>query len=227
MYENSFPDGAPLRIMWTLCVEEHFYIIWGLLLYFLPVKKLPHLIVTSIVIANITRIIYFYLDIPSMDLFSNIDYFAFGAIPSYLILFKKQTMAYIDSISLSIKYTTLVFTAGLMFALPNLSSPLSLLLSPTVLSVFFVIVILFTLTPKSIHIKDHNPMSKLGVFTYGLYLYHTIVILFVLKVLKMVSFELNWLPIVLISLLLTILVSTLSYHLFEKQFLKLKKYFYR
>ena len=40
MITNSFPDGAPLRVMWSLCVEEHFYMIWGVLLYFISYKKI-------------------------------------------------------------------------------------------------------------------------------------------------------------------------------------------
>ena len=227
MIEGTFPDGAPLRIMWTLCVEEHFYIIWGLALYFLPTRKVPNLIVLSIIIANITRVIYLNLHIPMLDIFSNIDYFAYGAIPAYLIIFKPKAMEYINTISLYVKYLSLIFTVAIMFTLPNYPSSLTTLLSPTIMSVFFVVIILFTLTPRSIYIKDSNIMSKLGVFTYGLYLYHTIVIIFIMQVLKKLPFDLNWLTLAIISLVITVLISIVSYHLFEKQFLKLKKYFYR
>jgi peptidoglycan/LPS O-acetylase OafA/YrhL len=82
MLTGSFPNTSPLRVMWSLCIEEHFYIIWGLTFYFISTKFVPHLIISSILFANIIRIIYLHFGISSLDLFSNIDYFAYGAIPA-------------------------------------------------------------------------------------------------------------------------------------------------
>ena len=42
MITNTFPDWVPLRVMWSLCIEEHFYILWAVLLYFISIKKMPH-----------------------------------------------------------------------------------------------------------------------------------------------------------------------------------------
>ena len=38
---DSFPNVSPLRVMWSLCVEEHFYIVWGLALWKVKMKHLP------------------------------------------------------------------------------------------------------------------------------------------------------------------------------------------
>ena len=94
-----------------------------------------------------------------------------------------------------------------------------------ILSLLFSVTILFTLGNNSIHINDNLWFSKLGVYTYALYLYHTIIILLLIQVFKSLSFS-NWYLLAITSLSITIGISIISYHLFEKQFLKLKRYFY-
>ena len=76
-----------------------------------------------------------------------------------------------------------------------------------------------------IYIHKDLWISRLGVYTYGLYLFHTIIILLIIQIFKMMSFY-NWFVLGISSLLITIMVSIVAYHLFEKQFLKLKRYFY-
>jgi peptidoglycan/LPS O-acetylase OafA/YrhL len=225
MITNSFPDGAPLRVMWSLCIEEHFYILWGVLLYFISLKRIPLLIALSIIISNIARPIYTYLGIGHIDILTHLDYFAYGAIPAYILLHKKGYIDFLEKIPQYFKYIFLILTIAVAFILPNLNMGLIEYLSPFVLGFLFLVTILFTLGENSIRINDNLWISQLGIYTYGLYLYHTIIILFLIKIIKYISFS-NWYIFGLSSLLITIAVSVISYHLFEKQFLKLKRYFY-
>lgn len=225
MITKSFPDGAPLRVMWSLCIEEHFYILWGVLLYFMSIKRIPLLIISSITIANIARPIYSHFDIGDIDIFTHLDYFAFGAIPAYILTQKKDYIDYLYKIPIYLKYIFLTLTVAIVFILPNVSLISLEYISPLVLGLLFSITILFTLGKNSIHINENLWFSKLGIYTYGLYMYHTIIILLLIQVFKFISFS-NWFVLVISSLFITIIMSILSYHLFEKQFLKLKKYFY-
>jgi len=225
MITNTFPDGAPLRVMWSLCVEEHFYILWGVLFYFISVKKIPLLIISSIITANIARPIYTYLGISHLDILTHLDYFAFGAIPAYFLMHKKDYIDYVEKIPIQLKYIFLSLTIAIIFILPNNNFVLIEYFSPFILGLLFSITILFTLGKNSIHINDNFWFSKLGIYTYGLYLYHTIIILLLIQVFKYLSFY-NWYVLGLSSLIITIAISVTSYNLFEKQFLKLKRYFY-
>lgn len=225
MLTNSFPDGAPLRVMWSLCIEEHFYILWGILFYLIPTKKVPVLILVSILIAIISRQIYTYLGISPIDVFSHLDYFAFGAIPAYILMYKQQFIHYVESIPRYVKYIFLLLVIAVVFSIPNIDVVLLEPLYPLILGALFSITILFTLGQNAIHINDNLWISKLGIYTYGLYLYHTIIILLFVRIFKPLL-DSNWYAFVAISLLATIVVSAISYHLFEKQFLKLKRYFY-
>lgn len=225
MITNTFPDGAPLGVMWSLCIEEHFYILWGVLLYFFSVRKIPLIIISSIIIANIARPIYTYLGIGHFDILTHLDYFAFGAIPAYFLMHKKHYIDYLEKIPMQLKYLFLTLTIAIIFIIPNFNYILIDYFSPFILGLLFSITILFTLGKNSIHINDNFWFSKLGIYTYGLYLYHTIIILLLIQVFKSLSFS-NLYVLGISSLFITIAISVISYHLFEKQFLKLKRYFY-
>ncbi len=226
MLTDTFPDGAPLRIMWTLCIEEHFYLLWGILLYFISVKNVPLLIFAAIVIANIARPIYSTVGIKHLDVFSNFDYFAFGALPAYILLFKNKFMVAIDKIPVLTKHIFLLLTTCFVFIIPNVADlDTAYFWAPTLFCLLFSTLILFTLSKNNIYIQDDLWYSRLGKYTYGLYLYHTIVLLLALHIFKPSSI-ISWCILTLISLIITCIISSASYHLFEKQFLKLKRFYY-
>ena len=226
MIEGSFPNTSPLVVMWSLCIEEHFYIIWGLALYYLPLKKLPFLIILSILIANVTRIVYFIYDIDFLDLFSNIDYFAYGAFCAYILILNKKLSNKINSINKRAIYSITLITVTSVFYLPHINLIWLSLLEPTLFGILFMLIIFFAVNNKITFYK-YKLISKLGIYTYGLYLYHTIFVNLMIKIFKNTPSEYKNIMIAFSSLAITILVSILSYVIFEKQFLKLKKYFYQ
>lgn len=226
MITNTLPNVSPLSVMWTLCVEEHFYIIWGLALFFLSIKKVPHLILYSIATATVFRLIYSYYGINSIDVFSNIDYFAFGAIPAYLLIYKPETLRKIEALPLSIKYFFVVCVVAIIFVFPNSDSTWLNYISHLIFGSSFTVIIVFTLCEKnSIRIKDGYWVSKLGILTYGLYLFHTIIIMLFARTIHLFPFQVNIMLFSITTFLCTVLVGYLSYQLYEKQFLKLKKHF--
>ncbi|HEY9176748.1 MAG TPA: acyltransferase, partial [Flavipsychrobacter sp.] len=89
MATGTHPNVSPLGVMWSLCIEEHFYIIWGLLLFFISVRRLPVVIICSVLIGYVGRYFYAGSGIPALDIFTNIDLFAFGAVPAYLLVTRR------------------------------------------------------------------------------------------------------------------------------------------
>ena len=93
---DSFPNVSPLGFMWSLCIEEHFYFIWGIALFFIPLRKIYVLIGSSIILATIARYVFYLNGWSFLDIFTNLDYFAYGAIPAVLFsLFKESTTKFI------------------------------------------------------------------------------------------------------------------------------------
>jgi len=225
---DSFPNVSPLVVMWSICVEEHFYIIWGLLFLKLNPIQTPKIMGFFVVLAIIARLVYFNLGWANLDVFTNMDYFAFGAIPAYMLCFKKDMILRVGKISKKIKYSIVFITLLLIFTVPQLLFSWVQIISPLVFGLLFASIILFTLPEKNaIKISDTSWLGRLGTYTYGLYLTHTIVINLLLKLEDSVPLLAHWFVFVIVALVLTIVLSIISYHTFEKQFLKLKRYFYR
>ncbi|MCJ8155613.1 acyltransferase [Chryseobacterium sp. SSA4.19] len=221
MYTGSHPNVSPLPVIWSLCVEEHFYIIWGILLYFISLKRIPGLIITCLIIAFIFRLIYNILHIGQLDIFTNIDYFAFGAVPAYLFVFRKDFINKLTRISAVYKYIYFVFVI-IMITLPLEWFIFgSLNLRPAIFGSLFSVLILTTLGGKNVFkISDHTILAWLGKYTYGLYLIHLVPIMLFRKIGE--KYQLEWYVTLLLSFISTVILAFLSYHLFEKQFLKLK-----
>lgn len=231
IFTHQLPNVSPLAVMWSLCVEEHFYIIWGLLLYALPVRHLPKIIGFCILTGLVSRIIFFQHGLISSDILTNIDLFAFGAIPAWLLVrYRDKLEDKINSIPLTAKR---LFAAILLFTsmqLAQTNSEQQNIWGASLLGLLFAILITLTLPYRSrFRISDTNLFSRLGLFTYGFYMYHTLVIVLLKRIFEKAGMDIQA-PLtaagyVLASFGLTIVCSMASYYWFERPFLKLKKYF--
>ncbi|MFT5168909.1 MAG: peptidoglycan/LPS O-acetylase OafA/YrhL [Saprospiraceae bacterium] len=231
MFTDSFPNVSPLRVMWSLCIEEHFYLVWGILFYFIPIKKVPLAISIAIIVANLSRFYYISIGLATADLFTNIDYFAFGAIPAYCLIAKDSVIAKLNQVPGFIKYLVAIISLSYVFISPNIYFLYQEFIDPWIFGGLFSLLVFFTLPKKNrLFISDYNPISKAGIYTYGIYLYHTIVINLFLQLANKSQIDpaipANGIVISILSLVVTIGISVASYHWFEKRFLKMKRYFY-
>ena len=93
--------------------------------------------------------------------------------------------------------------------------------------IIYLLIVLYCVANDSTSKRKGNILSSLGKYTYGMYLYHPMIILFF----KIIFDNLNWdylnNPILnfnlsILSLISTIIISILSYRYFEKIFLNFK-----
>ncbi|MBW7912321.1 MAG: acyltransferase, partial [Taibaiella sp.] len=92
------------------------------------------------------------------------------------------------------------------------------------------ILISFTIPQHTrFRIGDKNMLSRMGLYTYGLYLYHTIIISLLRVLYPVLGMSTDTaggaVLFIIIALLATIGVSIVSYYIFERPFLKLKNWF--
>ncbi|MFL5742223.1 MAG: acyltransferase family protein [Flavisolibacter sp.] len=225
---RDHPNVSPLGVTWSLCIEEHFYLVWGLILYFLPSKKLPLVLLFCLVLAQVARVIFRQHNLPTIDLLTNIDYFAFGALPAWLLVMHQKSFEQrLSRIRWRLKIFFLVLTIFYVVISSNVSYWGQTDIEPTIFGLLFSLVLCCILSPTNeIRISDQNLFSRLGLFTYGMYLYHTIIINLMVHVFNSRHWNLDdgipALAFGLTCLLLTIIISMISYHYFERFFMKWK-----
>lgn len=231
MYFNGFSNLPIIPVLWSLCVEEHFYVIWGLILNYTKIKNLPVWIISIITTSYIFKQIYFTYNIKLVDILSNFDFFMYGAIPAYLYVnYKDQVTTIINKISLITKLTICLGCMLYILSSPYFYFNFKNLIEPLILGTFFSTILLLLLPKNSqLKISKSNILSKIGEYTYGLYIYHSLVtglfyyflLKFNLKLEKTIVFTIVF----GISLSLTLIISLLSYRIIELPFLKLKRKF--
>ena len=229
---NALPNVSPLGVMWSLCVEEHFYLIWGILLYFVKLKRIPWFFAGGIIVANLSRIIFFQLGLNTFDILTNLDLFIYGAIPAYFIVkFPGKIEHKALSFSKKEKILYVLFVIGMVIVLPLMSDLMKAFLVPAVFGAAFAgLITLFTPEKSDFYISDRNGLSIMGRYSYGTYLFHSVWISFFIQIFSGLQMPLDigiyGIMFVGITFLCTLGSAWLSYHFFEKRFLNLKKKFY-
>ena len=222
MFRDSFPNVSPMRVMWTLCIEEQFYIIWGLSFYFTSLKNIPKLIAIAILVSFISKYTFSRLGYTPLDVFSFLDYFAYGTIGAYLFVCHNELVEKISTIiKLRVKQLYFVLVMAAIIMLPQLQLfHNTAIFQSTIWGILFAILILLTLGQSGpFKIPDTSILGRLGKYTFGLYLFHTI---FINLLLNINYFNQNLYLVMVLSLLATILSGILSYYVFEKPFLRLR-----
>jgi len=230
MVKHAAPNVSPLGVIWSICVEEHFYAVWGLALCYLPIHHVPKLIAVSVPLAIVSRIIVLAGGYGTLDLLTNLDLFAIGAVPAYLLITRRtQFEQWLLAVPAWFKRLLPVIAIGAVFVDPHLHGRPHDIVAPTVLALLFSGLLAAFLCPSEVlKISDTNVFSRLGKYTYGLYLYHVIII----NVLIALFTRAHWptmqlpqaIPFVVLALGISIAVSMTSYVIFERPFLSLKRY---
>lgn len=210
---------------WSLAVEEHFYLFWPLLVYFLSNKRLIVASIFIIISAFFVRLLLvkhnyevFYFT------FCRIDELAIGALLA--ILETKQMLTEKNAKKfLFLSLAILIPTLSLWTVFTGAGNQTMQVFKFILLSSTYFAVIGFVVSIKETHpIKKMLASSGLlfsGKISYGLYVYHPLCIALISRFLKTNNIVLNF----VLTILFTYLIATLSYYLFELKFLKLKRFF--
>ena len=198
-----------LKFLWSIAVEEQFYLLF-ILLSFLLFRNVRLLTLLLMLCYFIFMFISYKYDIPTYsNTLTYLPCFSAGIFGGYLF-YKKTNFNFLPEFLFA-------FSLGCAFLLKyDIVFDISI-------SILFLSVILIA-NKYSNYLKNllvFKATEKLGTYTYGLYVYSGFVITLVSNHLLIENVILKFVT----ELTLVIIIAILSYHLFEKHFLKLKKYF--
>ncbi|MGN7808401.1 acyltransferase family protein [Flavobacterium johnsoniae] len=210
---------------WSIGTEEQFYLIWPLLIsktdhlkrYFLGIILFYNLVLIFMYNSSFDHIVYIKLIRGYIETIQ-LDSLTFGALGGYFLFHKNKIIDviinnYIFCLSILLMIISLFFDPYIIYFKTSLNA------------VFFIIIILNLVQNKDIAgLLENRFFFKLGEISYGLYMYHQIVIVFFINCFIRLNFFSNSM-LYIFTFAGTILVSHLSYKFFEKPFiLKKEKY---
>ncbi|MDP3557229.1 MAG: acyltransferase [Bacteroidota bacterium] len=218
---------------WSIGVEEQFYLIWPWVVKNSKnILKTLCIIIALLISIKIIVLFVFKLNPQNANLLIlknfiamfKIESMAIGGVGAWMVFKKKYFQKVLSN---TVLIFSLVAVIALIYFTPSTIQDGIFL----VYSVLFLIIILnVSLNTMSVIKIENKLFIFLGNISYGLYMYHLIVVAAFIGFLKYIGFQVDnsfvsQLVVYSGAILLTILVAWLSYHYFESWFLKLKHKF--
>jgi peptidoglycan/LPS O-acetylase OafA/YrhL len=231
----------PFAHFWSICVEEHFYLIWPFAVALIPTKRLL-LFFTTVIVLSIGYRFYVFRaeEHPQLWLYlhtlSRMDILALGSLAAWWHHTKgiRIDSGYFFRIAAFAAFVSLL----LFDRYANWNTPATALFKKYAYAIpagYLILDYLFNSRTWFRFVRK-TPLHYLGKISYGVYMYHNFLINFVMnKIIYDTSdswngplfswAKWNMYAFIVIYLGLTTLLAILSYELFEKRLLTLKDKF--
>ena len=227
--------------LWSIGVEEIFYLMWAPLFNFL--KQHILLVISSVILIRILILASY----PMLDLSDSIiriikmlkfESMAIGGLSAYIIFHRKKPIYQSVIFKKSTQVIMISFIALKLFANQYLTQNFTFfnhlyytpIVSDLLMTISFSWLIVNTSINKNAIIKfNHKILNSLGEISYGIYMYHMLIIFSIILVFKDTLKSLSFIQSTILfhSLIFigTIIISYLSKKYFEDYFLSMKNKF--
>jgi peptidoglycan/LPS O-acetylase OafA/YrhL len=216
---------------WSLAIEEQFYIFWPVIIYFVPKNKMAYVCGFLICLSLAVRFyLHYVVEMNFVKIyiftFARLDALAVGALVACLVR-SDEGIAWLKKYALWIFYAASALVAGIVLYHMSFDLKYFTTFGYTVLAIVFGCLLLISLTdhPYNVFKKflETGVMRFFGKYSYGIYVYHMIVLRIAEQQLEPHIGRGKTLALVFV---LSIVIAVISYHAIEKHFLKLKSRFH-
>jgi len=227
-----------LNHLWSLAVEEQFYLLWPLVILLIRKPKQLLLFIALLLAAVIGLRLWVWLNhietlaYFNLYTFTRIDGICIGTMVALLLRIDKDFLRKYTAV-IVLFFAALNFTFFFINRRYHFSFPYLALAGYTTFAMMFGLLVNDAVTKqtKLIDFLFNIPLLKFfGKISYGFYIFHWPVYLsvspyLVSRMSKFTSGSILQFTVSLLATVVAILISLLSYHYFEKYFLKLKDKF--
>lgn len=224
-------DAGAMDPFWTLCVEEQFYLFCPLLIWKTPRKILPFVIAALLVGSWIATYISNQSKIfpnPNSLPWCASQFLLAGCLAAYVNTKLQSSKQNDVDEKKAGSNSTLLFFVGLLLLALWYFLEFSGIHHWFALQALALALIVFGLANTSSSwlkaIFSFPPFVFIGVISYGLYLYHEVMMVVTVNMVKAMPL-LGSVNGILLLFILSVTISSVSYFAFERTFLKFKKYF--
>ena len=223
------PWGYPFAHLWSICVEEHFYLIWPFIIAFLPTKHLKKALYILFAVLLCFRLSLYIQGVNPIQLYLNtfarIDVLVLGAI--YAVHFSDGSAKLrLTKLHRLMLYMFLLIMSACIWAY-EVQSVFQVIVYKYLFCVIGGIGMIYFVfaSERLIDLPFKRFWNYLGRISFGIYLFSNVLIPIIVQQF-MYRFSTNnmWLYFFL-NVFLSISIAAIVYELYEKQFLKLKKHF--
>lgn len=220
------PPSAAM-VLWTVSIEEQFYLAWPWLVRWLNPRRLFALAVGLLICASAIRIALVALQAPmdviQFNTFTRMDGIAAGALLALVLGPRTATLTRATRATICI--ATFVAIVIMMRVCVQSDPHVAYLFIYPVWTAAATLIVWAALQPvgQAVGVLTWRPVVYLGRISYGLYVLHYLCIGLAMTLwIKFLPGVPLTRPRLIVALPLTILLATLSYYLLERPFLRLK-----
>ncbi len=222
----------PFAHFWSICVEEHFYLVWPFIIFLTPLKNVPFVTILLIAGSIASRLVFTLLQVQPYQMYlhvhtlSRMDEILIGALVA-CVHFK-------NPIQLSIDRKTRLLVYVLFICLLFMEQYNSwdggffvVMFKKYIYLGFIVFWLLNYLFNESafFNFRSKNMLHYFGKISFGIYIYHNMIIEPLLTKVALPLGMRNIAYFELLYLIILIGISILSFECYEKYFLKIKNNF--
>lgn len=234
-YINQW-DGI-LSHLWSLAVEEQFYLLWPSIMLFVPKRYLIHIIWGFMIIGMGSSIMVWQQPMGTTLTWTCFDAFGMGALLAWHLVYKPEGIARMYRV---LKVAVLIACAFLVAIAIDKSGALTRIFTRPASGIIalFAITYIIRKKPEGIlklnFIWSNKVLIFIGKISYGIYLYHNLIPWYTSKAFQKfmgyqletaLPYKLGYVLMLGVNAVILLVLAWGSWILIEKPVLSLKKYF--